>query len=1040
MLHGFGLLRQQYTKYATGSSLSPDGTVQVLAEKLGDSTQSRDDRRAAVLSLKALTRDHAAAVAQHALLPLVRLIKTQENDQEMLRAAVEACLAVCQAPAADTTPLAEANKRAVATMHRLLQEPDAVGAFLALLQPAHAFYTRFASLQLLATLLEHQRPLVQEKVLAVPGGCSAVLQCLEAAPSSSTEIIRNETLLLLSSLVTGNPDIQQVVAFDGAFERLLDIIAQEGRIEGGVLVQDALACVEVLLLDNSSNQKYFRETRSISLLAPLLFFPAPLPPSADAAARHEYQAQSEAFLLQEWDDEKLANAFVLLRCIRHLVDGHGEYYRDNQQAMREGGVTECLIQLAFASLASPLLKAHTLHLLAAILRTSRPNQDLLSSSVVTPVALLRHDPEPGVGGEPRYEVAWQAPQPAMLCLIALALRGPGGIGAASAAMAVRTAAMAAFDALVANNVDVRMTLLHAMVAAPAPDQNHGNASQLLLDSVANLPLASGSKADASQSLLASLMLGSLLHGSETAKEFARRIHQDADGRCVATPTLPLSTEDDPPTTLLQLVVGNMTMASRELEEAVRRERAASTETAPTSQDWTRVMVGYLVLLSHWFWQSPDSVADWVRESANLEVLLKPAAQPAGADVLLQGLATFVLGLVYEYNPLASHADGVWTREAMHPVLMQKIGADAFAARIVRVKQDARFAQVGPDTLEQFVSYATHPQGAAPVLWFSWLFAEFWKEHYAHVQKALLTEPSATAASSGDASAELLDARQQVTALTTELHRVQAEAALVGKRAETAHIREDAHDTDRLREQLHEARRVLAETKKALNEAQSRGQGQTDASESHHAELARVREEAEAVEKQLRTEHRAELRRLQEMLQTEAVEPRAAPSDHAAIEAVRKEGEAQIERVRQEHAAEMDRLRTKGEADVERLEGQIDRLQSDLRSVRSELEVEVEQLQIKHRSEMDRVRTEHAAEIERIRAESEAALEQARAASLAGSATSPSEAARVAELQQENEDLLVLLDELSTKHKRNKDRMRVQGWEVSDDEDDDDVEL
>lgn len=42
-----------------------------------------------------------------------------------------------------------------------------------------------------------------------------------------------------------------------------------------------------------------------------------------------------------------------------------------------------------------------------------------------------------------------------------------------------------------------------------------------------------------------------------------------------------------------------------------------------------------------------------------------------------------------------------------------------------------------------------------------------------------------------------------------------------------------------------------------------------------------------------------------------------------------------------------------------------------------------------------------------------------------------------EVEKEQEDLLVLLDEVSTKRKHDKERMRLAGLEVSDDEGDED---
>ena len=59
---------------------------------------------------------------------------------------------------------------------------------------------------------------------------------------------------MLQLLLSQSPDIQKILAFEGAFEKLFAIITQEGGLEGGVTVRDALACVDALLRYNPSNQ------------------------------------------------------------------------------------------------------------------------------------------------------------------------------------------------------------------------------------------------------------------------------------------------------------------------------------------------------------------------------------------------------------------------------------------------------------------------------------------------------------------------------------------------------------------------------------------------------------------------------------------------------------------------------------------------------------------------------------------------------------------------------------------------------------------
>lgn len=59
---------------------------------------------------------------------------------------------------------------------------------------------------------------------------------------------------MVQALVAQSPDIQKVLAFEGAFEKLFNIVTQEGGIEGGLVSQGALTCVDGLLRFNTSNQ------------------------------------------------------------------------------------------------------------------------------------------------------------------------------------------------------------------------------------------------------------------------------------------------------------------------------------------------------------------------------------------------------------------------------------------------------------------------------------------------------------------------------------------------------------------------------------------------------------------------------------------------------------------------------------------------------------------------------------------------------------------------------------------------------------------
>lgn len=65
--------------------------------------------------------------------------------------------------------------------------------------------------------------------------------------------------MLLIQLTKGNANIQKIVAFENAFDRIFDVIQQEGNADGGIVVEDCLLLMLNLLRGNVSNQNFFKE-------------------------------------------------------------------------------------------------------------------------------------------------------------------------------------------------------------------------------------------------------------------------------------------------------------------------------------------------------------------------------------------------------------------------------------------------------------------------------------------------------------------------------------------------------------------------------------------------------------------------------------------------------------------------------------------------------------------------------------------------------------------------------------------------------------
>ncbi|GAA6000461.1 uncharacterized protein JCM10292_001526 [Rhodotorula paludigena] len=733
---------------------SAAGTIDRLCERLLNGTQ-REDRRAALLGLKGLSRDWKSEVGGRALPILLGVLdEDAAEDTEMAKAVVETLSLLCEVEEVDGRPVRDDS--GLRNSDVFLATPTPLHTLLTLLTPSH-FYLRFFSLQLLGILLANRPQQVQQYVLTSPGGIGRLVETLDDA----REIIRNESLLLLIALTTQNADIQKLLAFEGAFDKLFGIVRSEGGIgSGGIVVQDCLAAVGGLLRWNVSNQNYFRETSCIPILAPLLLFPRPNALTPQSLA---------TFAFQSWSEQKVINAGLVISIVRMLVGGAGgSGRRQTQDALLKTGLTRCLIELSLASNAPAVLKAQSLNALADIMRSSPDNQSLLTSLIVTPLIPPQTPSSPETymgedGADPsrpsfdqsngEYDAHHQrqfdapapaaskwrrgSPVPAVVAVTSLSVNGDGTPGREG--LRVRAAAANLFTSYVAGSNDTQLGILSTM-SAPQPDaspdedgQSTASSGSIILHALRVFPQpARGTDAlDSYAPFFAALLFSHLVLHSEVCKEAARRIYFQGDD------TEPGGEGDvDDRASLVGILVGNLMMAQRE------QAQSANAGLGPErALEWSRVMVAYLTALSVWMWESPHTVKEFLSEGSNLQVLIQPITQSSGVDSLIQGLCTFLLGICYEYN----REPGPISRETLHPILQSRVGPDQFVSRILRLREDPRFRNVGPNVLELIDEddAIADDLGEEDGLWFDFTFVEFLKTNYVSVQRAILVDPHAS---------------------------------------------------------------------------------------------------------------------------------------------------------------------------------------------------------------------------------------------------------------------------------------------------------
>ncbi|KAJ7099330.1 p115 like vesicle tethering protein [Mycena belliarum] len=698
----------------TGAPQTATDTIARLSDRLSPATLLAD-RRAAVQSLKGLARDWKQDVAERALPGLLDVLSNDaEVDADIGKAVLETLTILCDVEESKelgfkNTDHVLANDRAIHTLFALLADST--------------FYTRFATLQYLSTLLQNRRQIVQGYFLKAPAGPSGVILVLE----DRREIIRNEAVTMVQALISQSAEIQKVLAFEGAFEKLFNTVTQEGGIEGGVVTMEALACVDGLLRFNTSNQSYFRDTPLPPALCTLLLFPPNLPMQ---------EAAPQEFALQFWDDQKLSNASLVIGIMGMLI---GSSKGNNNQEV--AAFTRCLVEMALASNAPTPLKTQALRLLP-------PNLNFpLSDIVLTPYC-----PVPDTNGE-----EWDRLEPASAldALVELALHGEyNGIDSEKRLMdglELRAAAVGVFENFVRQE-EVRLAIIQGMLPAEGASPSEAPPITPLLHCLASPPSSAAIEpATVNSTHLATLLFSHLLRSSPRAKSLARSITPpslqpiteagsgnffvpaDGGGPPEEPPAPEVDDDDDPPQVLLQILSENLSLSS------LSRSRADTSERE--SREWDRLVVAYLCLLSQWLWEDPSAVREFLN-TGGLSVLVEAINQTSEVDSVVPGLCAFLLGVCYEFN----REPGEITRATIYPIL-NRLGVDTLIGRMARLREDDRFKTVGPDTVVLPYPAPQHLQHGIKgeiskegEIWFDWAFIDFWKSNYYTVQRGLSAEP------------------------------------------------------------------------------------------------------------------------------------------------------------------------------------------------------------------------------------------------------------------------------------------------------------
>ncbi|KAJ2804706.1 Vesicle-mediated ER to Golgi transport protein, partial [Coemansia helicoidea] len=678
----------------------------------------------------------------------------------------------------------------------------------------------------------------------------------------------------------------------------------------------------------------------------------------------------------------------------------------NQTAMQQCGLIPPLLQLALAPEAPSSIRSQALYAIGDIIRTHSANQNLFQRILIT-AAPDDDDDTDNNGGDSGDRAI---PEPAIVIVIRLSVGKRPAAVPANEYYIVRAAAAYLVQAYSGGNPDAQLALAATLTPpgsggpAGGPDE-HQSAGSLIVSVL--LGWREAGAEDVWRVWYASLLLSTILYGHTECKQLALKI------------TVGDEAKGEEPLPLLN-----------ELMSQARQAIQGGAE--------SRLAVSLLTLVCVWLVSFPKGVSAFLDESSNVAFLVELINGSSGIGVLVQGVAAFLLGLVYQFD---TEPDTPMTRDALHPILSKRVGADQLLIRVQRLRDSREFQYA------MGLSAGTHSNayGGAPVdVYFDGVFTDLFKNHYEGFRAAVRLGPS------------------DVLANPSYAHLQGGMAGYTSSAASGS-----APGTP-----------VLAAATPLSRAVSPPPAAQTTAPGADSEPMVPRRElDAQAARV-------AELTSEMEALQRELAEARVAPpASSAADEQLEQERtlRAQVEAERDAHAGEVDRLRgmldsfetqqrgtDDGSAQVAELESQISGLKIDAERRDAEWSVQREELQKKlanaekqvvkaaavgrnsskkkdqqQSAALDSLRSDLAAKDDQIAALGQKVTEltaQAKAAAGVDELKS-----RIAALEKEQEDLLVYLADQDQQAKEYRARLRKHGEDIplsdddGDNDDDDDDE-
>ncbi|KMP07602.1 hypothetical protein DIZ76_017303 [Coccidioides immitis] len=590
-------------------------TINTLSSRLQSATLL-EDRRAAILGLRSFAKEYPASVASGALRALITSLRNDAEDVDTTKVVLETLLMLF-APE-ESSPEAS-DELALWLADEFTQRQDNITVLLDLLD-SRDFYSRLYSLQLISQISAARPERTQECIFTAPLGISRLVSVLEDA----REPIRNEALLLLIALTPSSAELQKVVAFENAFDRIFSLIESDGSLtHGTAVVEDCLSLLGNLLGLNLSNQSYFRETGCIKRLVSLL-----------AGAVEEQKSGED---VPEWTlEQRDKNVWGALAIVQLFLVRGGMSTPTNQTAFWQHGIMQHILRIAFSEDFNVPIKAKALATCAGLISA---NSELQEKFADLDVVVVVHHPE--------KETPNGTPEEHQLNVIEALLRLTL-LQAPAELLDARLAACECLRAFTENHPGIRSHFLRRAI-----DGHTSGEDQIpnILTILVNPPEHRGN-ADPYQIWLASVLLFHLIHDDPETKSLAMKVSEGDESK------------GEEVITCVQAITGNLLTGMQRTDDK-------------------RISVGYLMLLCGWLFEDPDVVNDFLGEGSSIQSLIQETKHCVSSKTLLPGLCAVLLGIIYEF----SSKDSPIPRTTLHQLLIGRLGREVYIDKITKLREN-----------------------------------------------------------------------------------------------------------------------------------------------------------------------------------------------------------------------------------------------------------------------------------------------------------------------------------------------------------------